>query len=76
MSARKHGHHGQKDTIAFARNSKLYVPDYAFYPLCEILVVQRNPVYVRVTQRIISYVSKPPLAPCQHAQAFACQPLS
>jgi hypothetical protein len=46
VSARKHGHHGQEDTIAFARNSKLDVPDYAFYPLREIVVVQRSPVYV------------------------------
>jgi hypothetical protein len=55
VSARKHGYHSQEDTITFARNSKLDVPDYAFYPLLEIVVVQRNPVYVRVTQRIISY---------------------
>jgi hypothetical protein len=51
MSARKHGNHGQEDTIAFARNSKLDVPDYAIYPLREILVVQRNPVYVLGWQR-------------------------
>jgi hypothetical protein len=60
VSARKHGYHSEEDTIAFARNSKLDVPDYAFYPLREIVVVQRNPVYVRMTQGIISHVSTRP----------------
>ena len=46
VSARKHGYHGQENTIAFARNSKLDVPDNAFYPLRKIVVVQRSPVYV------------------------------
>src|SRR5215208_6112202 len=55
MPASEHGHHCKEDTIAFARNSKLDVSDYAFYPLREIVVVQRNPVYVRVTQWIISH---------------------
>ena len=44
MPAREHGHHRKEDAIAFAGNSKLDVPDYAFHPLCEIVVVQRIPV--------------------------------
>ena len=55
VPAGKHRHHGQKDTLTLAGNGAPDVPDDAFHPLREIVVVQRNPVYVRWTEGIISY---------------------